>query len=151
MPTYAPATCTNCKTRFDRVLVEGDEDGLYAALDARKCPEDGCGKFLCAECPQFHCDGCGKHFCESHLVEYEELKCCPSCAADAVIFNAPDPVCPERERIVEAVTTIAEISVLLRSHETECAVCMCQRKDVVSDRVSLRLADAVCCDMPEVA
>ncbi len=99
-PKYTKATCPECNTTFDRVPVDGDEDGLYACIEVTPCADPTCGKLLCADCAQFHSGCCGQIFCADHLVLIEDgtdkpLQCCAACAAECEPLPAAIP--PQRE------------------------------------------------------
>lgn len=100
---FAPATCPECNTDFDRLPVDRDEDGAYAALPVKPCT--ACGKCLCPACDRFHCDGCGDTFCADHLVSVPDgtdrpLHCCQACAdeCEPCELPAPKPVVSEHQR-----------------------------------------------------
>jgi hypothetical protein len=85
MKRFDSATCPNCQTYFDRLPVDGDEDGAYVALEVKPCAT--CGALLCPCCSRFACDGCDQTFCSEHVVLVEDgtpnpLKCCATCAAE---------------------------------------------------------------------
>jgi len=81
----ANATCPNCDTLFERLPVEYDEEGGYAALKVTPCT--GCGKLLCSACDWSKCDGCGNVFCADCLQLVDDgtaspLHCCKDCARE---------------------------------------------------------------------
>jgi hypothetical protein len=85
MKSFDSATCPNCKTYFDRLPVDGDEDGLFVALEVKPCAT--CGALLCPCCSVFKCEGCDGLHCSEHIVLVEDgtpnpLKCCAVCAAE---------------------------------------------------------------------
>lgn len=71
--------CPHCGTTH-HCRVEGDEDGLFAEIETKRCHDDGCRVRLCSECPQFVCE-CGLDFCREHGAQYGDMLLCPVCKA----------------------------------------------------------------------
>jgi hypothetical protein len=99
---FTSACCRECKTDFDRLPVEYDEDEGYAVLPVHPCANETCGKFLCPSCDQFHCDGCGETFCADHLVSIPDepgrpLHCCTECAVDFLPIELSAAIPPQSE------------------------------------------------------
>ena len=97
------ATCPNCHTYFDRLPVDGDEDGnSFVVLESTPCGT--CGQMLCPCCEQFVCEH-GETHCLEHLTVLEAesrypLKCCPVCLAEATAQEmGPQPMCPDCESL----------------------------------------------------
>jgi hypothetical protein len=86
MRSFDSATCPICQTYFDRLPVDGDEDGAYVVLETRPCAD--CGAPLCACCDAFECEACCERFCNTHMVKVvggshgEIWKCCAACARE---------------------------------------------------------------------
>lgn len=55
------------------------------------------------------------------------------------------PACPTVKSIMENAKTAGEMCDLLKAHRLQCAVCLSEKKDVVSDREALGTKDSVCC------
>src|SRR3954469_2797312 len=96
---FDSATCPHCQTYFDRVPVDGDEDGCYCVvIEAKPCGT--CGQMLCPCCEQFVCEH-GETHCMTHLTVLDAdstypLKCCPACLKEADIQEiACAAVCPD--------------------------------------------------------
>jgi hypothetical protein len=98
---FTSAACPECKTDFDRLPVEYDEEGGYAVLPVHPCAHETCGKFLCPCCDQFHCDYCGGTFCADHLVSVPDgerpLHLCTECAVGVEPLDLPAPIPPQSE------------------------------------------------------
>jgi hypothetical protein len=93
MMRFDSATCPNCQTYFDRLPVDGDEDGnYYIVLESTPCST--CGQMLCPCCEQFTCEH-GEPHCIEHLAEVDGLKCCPVCLAEMAAADAGRPMCPD--------------------------------------------------------
>jgi hypothetical protein len=86
MISFQSATCPNCQTFYDRLPVDGDEDGnVWVVLESKPCGT--CGQMLCPCCEQFVCEH-GETHCIEHLTVLDPeskhpLKCCPACLAEA--------------------------------------------------------------------
>lgn len=89
---FDSATCPNCQTFYDRLPVEGDEDGdSWLVLESKPCST--CLVLLCPNCEQFVCEHGDTH-CASHLTLVADgtpnpLKCCPVCMEDIAQSDAP--------------------------------------------------------------
>ena len=100
-PKFTNAECPECRTSFDRLPVEYDEDCIgYAVLEVTPCADAICAKLLCPCCDRFACDGCGLTFCTDHMVRVDDgtdtpLRCCMACAAECEGIPAPIPPQPE--------------------------------------------------------
>lgn len=55
------------------------------------------------------------------------------------------PSCDGVKLIMDNALTVGEMCDLLKAHRMQCAVCLCERKDVQSDRLVLGTKDSVCC------
>src|SRR3954463_4272849 len=96
---FDSATCPNCQTYFDRVPVDGDEDGCCCVvLESKPCAT--CGQMLCPCCEQFVCEH-GETHCIEHLTVLDAnanypVKCCPLCLAEAQAQElVPAAMCPD--------------------------------------------------------
>jgi hypothetical protein len=101
MNFYGSATCPNCQTDFDRLALDGDEDGnCYVVLPVAACAT--CGVLLCPCCEQFTCE-CGQVHCAEHVILVPDgtpkpLKCCGACASGCEPLEvplAPAAMCPD--------------------------------------------------------
>lgn len=97
MKRFDSATCPNCQTLFDRLPVDGDEDGAYVALEVKPCAT--CGTLLCPCCEQFVCEHGDTH-CVSHLTVLDAeskypVKCCPVCIAEMDEADRPAKIEPQ--------------------------------------------------------
>jgi hypothetical protein len=101
MKQFDSATCPKCQTYFDRLPVDGDEDGnYYVVFPVAACTT--CGVLLCPCCEQFTCE-CGQVHCSEHMVLVQDgtpnpLKCCPACASECEPLELPFPpaaMCPD--------------------------------------------------------
>lgn len=80
MKTYltqrcADATCSECRTLFENLPVESDEDSACVEIPTEPCHDDECATRLCPNCPQFTCVCCGLTFCMDHLGREENPEC----------------------------------------------------------------------------
>lgn len=105
---FDSATCPNCQTLFDRLPVDGDEDGnCWLVMESKPCHT--CLTLPCPNCSQFACDGCGQTHCSKHLALVEDgtpdpLKCCAVCAAECEVLEPALPaigVCVDCEQTVD--------------------------------------------------
>ena len=106
---FDSATCPNCQTFYDRLPVDGDEDGnCWLVLESKPCAT--CGQMLCPNCEQFVCEH-GETHCLTHLTMVADgtprgLLACPVCLEEIAESDAselpPVGVCMECEQLVEA-------------------------------------------------
>jgi len=97
---FDSATCPNCQTYFDRLPVDGDEDGnAWVAMESKPCAT--CGQMLCPCCPQAVCEHGDTH-CIEHMTLVQDgtpnpLKCCPVCLAEiaAQELEPAAAICPD--------------------------------------------------------
>jgi hypothetical protein len=108
---FSSATCTECRTDFDRLPVEYDGDLGYAVLPVKPCTSVTCEKLLCPCCDQFHCDYCALTFCVDHLVSVPDgerpLHLCTECAAGVEPVELPAAIPPQRETRIAAAAEVA--------------------------------------------
>lgn len=100
---FTSATCPACDTHFERLPLDGDEDGnAYAVLEVTLCGDAECGKLLCPCCPQADCEGCDQPFCPEHLEIVPDgrpqgLRCCHACAVECEQCELPAAIPPQSE------------------------------------------------------
>jgi hypothetical protein len=101
MKHFDSATCPNCQTYFDRLPVDGDEDGnSYVVLPLTACAT--CGVLLCPCCEQFTCEY-GQVHCAEYVILIPDgrdkpLKCCGACASRCELLElplVPAAMCPD--------------------------------------------------------